>query len=335
MASTCPTTSRLLQLPAAVRRVALCQTLTPTVLRASPIATSFGRDSPATTITNTQGRRDYATAQANPPPTRPQTPSSSSVNETEVSHFSALASSWWDPHGSSRLLHLMNPLRHDFIRTCLAREAREPGEKLRYLDIGCGGGIFAESAARMRNSAGVVAVDPTPEVIAVAKQHARQDPTLMEPGNLQYINTAIENLDQHLPDAAARQFDIVTLFEVIEHIQHPAPFLRNCLDSLKPGGWLIGSTIARHPVSWFTTKFMAEDVLGLVPRGTHDWNQYIQPHELRDWARQQPELSTSDGPGWQMQGVIYVPGLGWKQVDGSETIGNYFFGVKKRGLASN
>lgn len=229
----------------------------------------------------------------------------------------------------------MNPLRHDFIRTCLAREAREPGEKLRYLDIGCGGGIFAESAARMRNSAGVVAVDPTPEVIAVAKQHARQDPTLMEPGNLQYINTAIENLDQHLPDAAARQFDIVTLFEVIEHIQHPAPFLRNCLDSLKPGGWLIGSTIARHPVSWFTTKFMAEDVLGLVPRGTHDWNQYIQPHELRDWARQQPELSTSDGPGWQMQGVIYVPGLGWKQVDGSETIGNYFFGVKKRGLASN
>jgi len=222
----------------------------------------------------------------------------------------------------------MNPLRHDFIRRCLAQEVRHPDEKLRYLDIGCGGGIFAESAARMRGTDSVTAIDPTPQCIAVAEKHKRHDPLLIEDGRLRYINTAIEDLGKHT-GPQQQLFDVVTLFEVAEHIQNPAPFLESCLKHLKPGGWLIGSTIARHPVSWFTTKFMAEDVLRMVPRGTHDWNQYIQPQELRDWARSQKELSTSDGLGWRVQGVVYVPGVGWKEVSGSEGWGNYFFGVKK------
>ena len=250
----------------------------------------------------------------------------SSVNHTEVSHFNALASSWWDPHGSSRLLHLMNPLRHDFIRRCLAPEVRDPAQKFRYLDVGCGGGIFAESAARMAHTESVTAIDPTPEVIAVAKRHQRNDPLLLEPGRLTYLNTAIENLET----PADKQYDIISVFEVVEHIQKPSAFLEQILTHLKPGGWLIGSTIARTPVSWFTTKFMAEDVLRIVPRGTHDWNQYIQPRELRGWARERPELSTTDGLGWHVMGVVYVPGLGWKEVRGSEAWGNYFFGMKKR-----
>lgn len=199
-------------------------------------------------------------------------------------------------------------------------------QKLRYLDVGCGGGIFAESAARMANAESVTAIDPTPEVIAVAKRHQRTDPLLLQPNRLTYLNTSIEEL--HTPPG--KLYDVISLFEVVEHIKRPYSFLEDCLAHLKPGGWLVGSTIARTPVSWFTTKFVAEDILRMVPRGTHDWSQYIQPQEMREWARTREELSTSDGLGWHIMGVVYVPGLGWKEVKGSEAWGNYFFGVKKR-----
>ncbi|KAK3075028.1 Hexaprenyldihydroxybenzoate methyltransferase, mitochondrial [Teratosphaeriaceae sp. CCFEE 6253] len=250
----------------------------------------------------------------------------SSVNQTEVTHFNALASSWWDPHGGSRLLHLMNPLRHDFLHRCLAPEVRDPHQKLRFLDVGCGGGIFAESAARLASTESVMAIDPTPEVIAVARKHARTDPRLMEPGRLTYKQVAIEELQT----PRANQYDVVSVFEVIEHIRNPYAFLTSVLPHLKPGGWLIGSTIARSPVSWLTTKLVAEDLLRIVPRGTHDWSQYLNPQEIRDWARREERLSTSEGLGWHTMGVVYVPGMGWREVKGSETWGNYFFGVKKR-----
>lgn len=305
--------SRLIQLPTALRTAALLRASTSNPLAASIFGVANG-------ISST--RRHYAISEA----PSPQSPSS--VNHAEVSHFNTLASAWWDPHGSSRLLHEMNPLRHDFIRRCMEQEVRDPEEKLDLLDIGCGGGIFAESAARRSNIASVTAIDPTPEVIAVARRHQRTDPMLLEPNSLTYLQTSVEDLSQH---SAKQQFDIISLFEVIEHIQQPSPFLTSILKHLKPGGWLIGSTIARTPVSWFTTKLVAEDILRIVPRGTHDWNQYIQPQEMRDWARGQQELSTSDGLGWQVMGVVYVPGLGWKHISGSESWGNYFFGVKKIG----
>ncbi|EMC98498.1 hypothetical protein BAUCODRAFT_67139 [Baudoinia panamericana UAMH 10762] len=302
--------AEVLRLPVALRRATLTKAFIPQPILASR----------AYTPTFQHLQRRHGTTDAAPHTT------SSSVNHTEVSHFNALASSWWDPQGSSRLLHLMNPLRHRFIRRCLAYDDRDEAQKLRYLDIGCGGGIFAESAARLSTTRSVTAIDPTPEVIAVAKRHQRTDPSLLEAGRLTYLNTAIEDLPNH-DDG---RYDIITLFEVIEHIQRPSPFLQSCISHLKPGGWLIGSTIARTPVSWFTTKLVAEDLLRIVPRGTHNWNQYIQPQEMRDWARMQPELSTSDGIDWQVMGVVYVPGVGWRQVKGSEAWGNYFFGVRKR-----
>ena len=193
--------------------------------------------------------------------------------------------------------------------------------------MGCGGGIFAESAARLPKTDSVTAIDPTPDVIAVAKQHQRQDPLLLETRRLKYLNIAIEELST--PTVPENGYDIITLFEVIEHIRTPSPFLRSCLTHLRPGGWLIGSTIARTNTSWFTTKLIAEDILRVVPRGTHEWNQYIQPNELRQWARAQSELDV-EGSGWKVMGVIYVPGLGWKEVSGSEEWGNYFFGIRKR-----
>ena len=177
----------------------------------------------------------------------------------------------------------------------------------------------------MAHTASVTAIDPTPEVVAVARRHQRQDPLLVETGRLEYRQTTIEELS----DEPA--YDIVTVFEVVEHIRKPAPFLESCLARLKPGGWLIGSTISRTNTSWFTTKLVAEDLLRMVPRGTHDWNQYIKPNELFQWAKVQRELAVEpDGGGWEVMGVVYVPGIGWREVDGSDEWGNYFFGVRKR-----
>ena len=257
--------------------------------------------------------RDYATA-------------SSSVNPTEVLHFNALASTWWDPHGPSRLLHLMNPLRHDFISSCHALKPNSTSrDGLRYLDIGCGGGIFAESAARLPNTANVTAIDPSLDVINVARQHARKDPILQEPGRLEYLNTAIEDLN--VPQLPNEQYDVVSLFEVIEHISKPAPFLRSCVPFVKPGGWLVLSTIARTWTSWFTTKIVAEDLVGLVPRGTHDWSKYINEHEIRAFFQAQQGWGANGG--MKALGCVYIPGIGWRMVTGGERWGNYFFGIRR------
>ena len=253
----------------------------------------------------------------------------SSVNPDEVSHFNALAGEWWDPHGSSRLLHLMNPLRHDFIRACRRSEPRPavPREdaSLTYLDIGCGGGIFAESAARLPTTRRVTAIDPTPSVLAIAKAHARKDPSLH--GKLSYRQSSIEALE--VPQDDKDRYDVVSLFEVIEHVDEPAAFLERVRPFVKPGGWLVMSTIARTWMSWFTTNLVAEDLLRIVPRGTHDWNKYINEEELSRYFMDK---------GWespQVMGVVYVPGLGWKEVRGSEKVGNYFFGVRRASEVSH
>ncbi|KAI0096709.1 ubiquinone biosynthesis O-methyltransferase [Nemania sp. FL0031] len=250
-------------------------------------------------------------------------PSFTTVSPDEVSHFNALASSWWDPQGPSRILHLMNPLRHDFIRSCQASVPdSSPETGLRYLDIGCGGGIFAESAARLASTSSVTAIDPSPEVLAVAKAHARRDPALAS--KLRYQNTSIEAL----PVPASPQqdgYDIVSVFEVVEHVANPAAFLDRVTPFVRPGGWLVLSTIARTWTSWLTTNVIAEDLLRIVPPGTHDWNKYINEDELRTHFLE-------SRTGWaepRCMGVVYVPGIGWKEVRGSEKIGNYFFAVRR------
>ena len=277
--------------------------------------------------------RPYSSTKPRRQETSRQPPSS--VSETEVSHFSRLASSWWDPHGPSRLLHLMNPHRHDFINSCLhSTPEPDPGQKLKYLDIGCGGGIFSASAARLPSTLSVTAIDPTPSVIAVAKSHQRSDPALSEP-KLRYLNCAVEDLpfpsstnSGTKPDERTDGADIVTLFEVIEHTDQPSQFLQTAVRHLKPGGWLIGSTIARSAISFLTTKVIAEaPLIGVVPRGTHDWNKYINPSELAAWFEKD-----GGGSSWapmRTQGLIYLPGLGWRLVDGSEAFGNFLFGVQR------
>ncbi|KAK3292741.1 S-adenosyl-L-methionine-dependent methyltransferase [Chaetomium fimeti] len=261
----------------------------------------------------------------------PSSPTSSSVNETEISHFSALASSWWDPHGPSRPLHLMNPLRHDFIQACLSAPSttspttpQPDPNALRYLDVGCGGGIFAESAARLPTTASVTAIDPSPTILTVARAHAKRDPSLGG-GKLTYLSETIESLA--LPAAPADRFDVVSVFEVVEHVDYPAAFLDRVGEFVRPGGWLVLSTIARTWTSWLTTNLVAEDILGVVPKGTHDWYKYINEEELRAHF-------AGKGGVWgtpRAMGVVFVPGFGWKEVRGSEKIGNYFLGVQRVG----
>lgn len=302
--------------------------------------------------------------------------------------------------GPSRILHLMNPLRHEFIASCLADSppptslgtqspTSEKPADLHYLDIGCGGGIFAESLARTiplnpsaaaptpTRAASMTAIDPTTTLIQIARDHARMDPTVdahLHSGRFRYLNTTLEDIlasthTSTAPESPAStpastaeassptpsssssqpphpQFDMVTLFEVIEHIDPktttPQAFLANCLRALKPGGWLIGSTISRTFPSWLLNQVIAEAPwpIGVVPRGTHDWSKFVNPTELRGWA-QEGLMRAADsgvmrgGPGaldgmqWKCVGAIYVPGLGWKMVPGSEDWGNYFWAVKK------
>ncbi|ETN44433.1 3-demethylubiquinone-9 3-O-methyltransferase [Cyphellophora europaea CBS 101466] len=259
--------------------------------------------------------------------------STSSVSSSEVDHFSRLASSWWDPHGPSRLLHLMNPLRFDFLQSLFTQD-HTANQQRTYLDVGCGGGIFASACARHPGTSSVLAIDPTPACVAVAQAHQRRDPAI-QPPKLTYLNTALENIPED-KNGNRQTFDVITLFEVIEHISSPAAFLQNAAEHLKPGGWLVGSTIARSPVSYITTKLVAEaPLVGVVPAGTHDWNQYINPDELRGWFEKQTESAAVGGPGahrwgsFTTRGVIYVPALGWKVVQGSESYGNYFFAAQK------
>ena len=220
----------------------------------------------------------------------------------------------------------MNPLRHSFINSLHATHP-PPLHKLRYLDVGCGGGIFAESAARLKHTASVTGLDPTPEVVKVAEAHMLSDPALCETQDgaepkLRYVNKSIEELK--LPQNEEEQYDVLALWEVIEHISHPAPFLESCMEFVRPGGWLVGSSIARTWTSWATTKLVAEDLIGIVPRGTHDWEKYINDDELAGF------FATKQGwSDMKAMGCIYAPGIGWKMVPGSEKWGNYFFAARR------
>lgn len=296
---------------------------------------------------------------------------SSSVSADELAHFSGLASSWWDPMGPSRVLHLMNPTRHDFIASCLdeSTDVAANREGLRYLDVGCGGGIFAESLARTlpwqstelhprTRAASIVAIDPSPSLIKIAHDHARMDPAVfdhLQQGTFRYENTTIESLSHRLSTDDSEQgsstqastqdaFDVITLFEVIEHIdpQNSSAFLAHCLRLVRPGGWLIGSTIARTIPSFVVNKMVAEAPwpIGVVPWGTHEWSKFINADELRgrveeglmrasDGRAHQTGGEALEGMRWKVAGVVYLPGWGWKMVPGGEDWGNYFWAVQR------
>lgn len=198
------------------------------------------------------------------------------VDAAEVAKFEAMAAEWWDPKGKFKPLHMMNPVRLDYITTQIAAEfdrdltQPEPFKGLRLLDIGCGGGLLSEPMARL--GATVVGADAAERNIPVAQVHAEQSGL-----DIDYRFTTAEAMAE-----AGEQFDAVLNMEVVEHVADPQAYLDACAALLKPGGLMLCSTINRNPKSYAMAIFGAEVVMRWLPKGTHEWHKFITPEELFD-----------------------------------------------------
>jgi 2-polyprenyl-6-hydroxyphenyl methylase/3-demethylubiquinone-9 3-methyltransferase len=190
------------------------------------------------------------------------------VDPLELEKFSQLAHRWWDPTSEFKPLHDINPLRLDYID----RIARLSGKSV--LDVGCGGGILAESMAA--RGARVTGIDLADKPIKVAQLHLRESGREVE-----YRMISAEALAKETP----RAFDIVTCMEMLEHVPEPAMTVRACGDLLKPGGIAFFATINRNPKSYLFAVVGAEYILNLLPRGTHDYEKFIKPSELAAMCR--------------------------------------------------
>ena len=192
----------------------------------------------------------------------------------DIDRFAAHAASWWDPRGSFRALHQINPVRIDFVRgEFLAHFRRDPRSLspfagLRLADIGCGGGLIAEPMARLGFA--VTGIDAGAEAIEVARAHAAATGLTID-----YRVANIETLA-----AEGDRFDAVLALEIIEHVADRDRFLAMLAQLVKPGGILIGATLNRTARSFALAIVGAEYVLRLLPAGTHDWNRFVRPSEF-------------------------------------------------------
>lgn len=199
----------------------------------------------------------------------PTAPTRVNVDRAELDKFQALASRWWDPTSEFRPLHEINPLRLGWIE---ARAGALAGRRV--LDVGCGGGILAESMAL--RGAEVLGIDLAEKSLGVAELHA------LETGaELRYERVAVEDLAAREPGA----YDLVTCMEMLEHVPDPGSVIRACAALAKPGGWVFCSTINRTPKAYVFAIVGAEYLLGLLPKGTHDYDRFIRPSELIAMAR--------------------------------------------------
>ena len=198
----------------------------------------------------------------------------STIDDAEIAKFEAMAAEWWDESGKFKPLHMMNPVRLDYITSQIAAEfdrdlqSSRPFEGLRILDIGCGGGLLCEPMARL--GADVVGVDAAPRNIPVAEIHAKQSGLTID----YRVGTA------EAMAAEGEQFDAVLNMEVVEHVADPQAYLDACAALLKPGGLHLCSTINRNPKSFAMAIVGAEWVMRWLPKGTHQWEKFITPDEL-------------------------------------------------------
>lgn len=190
------------------------------------------------------------------------------IDTAEIAKFDALAARWWDPEGDFRPLHEINPLRLDYIRQ------RVDLQGSRVLDVGCGGGILAESLAQ--KGATVTGIDMAEKPLGVARLHQAESGTAVE-----YLQSTAESLAAE----RAGQYDVVTCLEMLEHVPSPATVIAACTELVRPGGDVFFSTINRNPKSFLFAIVGAEYVLRLLPKGTHEYEKFIRPSELDGWAR--------------------------------------------------
>ena len=222
-------------------------------------------------------------APSNPSPT---------IRPHEAARFGAQAGEWWDPKGSSAMLHKLNPVRLGFTRAAIDRhwggnrDDRSPLAGKRALDVGCGAGLLCEPLARL--GAQVTGVDAASESITVARAHAEA------------MGLGIDYRSGELAELGLPQFDLLTCMEVLEHVADKPAFLAQLASHLAPGGLLILSTPNRTPASRALLVGAAEAV-GMVPRGTHDWHDFVTPDELTAL------LADAGLVGIVMRGIAFSP----------------------------
>jgi len=186
------------------------------------------------------------------------------ADPAELAKFSDLAHHWWDPESEFKPLHQINPLRLDWIHALADLNQK------RVLDVGCGGGILADSMAR--KGADVMGIDLASKSLRVAQLHALETGT----PNIQYREVSVEALAQEQPAS----FDVVTCMEMLEHVPDPGSVVRACAELVKPDGWVFFSTLHRSAKAFMLAIVGAEYVLNMLPRGTHEYAKMIRPSEL-------------------------------------------------------
>lgn len=191
------------------------------------------------------------------------------ADPAELAKFSELAHRWWDLDSEFRPLHEINPLRLDWIETLA------PVSGLRVLDVGCGGGILADALAR--RGAQVLGIDLAGKALKVAQLHALEAGTQ----GVKYREVSAEALAAEMPG----QFDVVSCMEMLEHVPDPASVVQACATLVKPGGWVFLSTIHRNAKAFALAIVGAEYVMGMLPRGTHEYAKLIRPSELAAYCR--------------------------------------------------
>ena len=192
------------------------------------------------------------------------------ADPAEIAKFSELAHRWWDTESEFRPLHEINPLRLGWIQRFI------PLRDQTVLDIGCGGGILADSMARQ--GATVTGIDLSSKALRIAQLHALEAQT----PNVTYEEISAEAMAAREPAS----FDVVTCMEMLEHVPDPASVVRACANLAKPGAWVFFSTLSRNPMAFFQAILGAEYVLGMLPRGTHEYAKMLRPSELAMFCRE-------------------------------------------------
>ncbi len=240
------------------------------------------------------------------------TPASASVDPAEIARFSAMAAEWWDPAGKFKPLHALNPVRLEFIKERAEEQfgGENPLKGLRVLDIGCGGGLLCEPMARL--GANITGLDPSQKNINIAATHAGEQKL-----EINYLAATAEDLA-----AKGETFDLVLNMEVLEHVADIDHFLAACAALIRPGGMMVCATLNRTLKSFALAIIGAEYILRWLPAGTHQWEKFVTPAELRD-ALERQGLSAHD-----LTGVSYNPLSGQWSLS-TDTDVNYMLTARK------